>query len=130
MFNQVILIGNLGEDPEVRYTPTGKAYCKFSLATTKKYTSNGETRAVTAWHNIVAWGKLADICGQYLAKGKQIMVQGEIQYESWEKDDQRYYRTVINASTMKMLGRKTAAENQDTHTGTDQAGGPENDFPF
>lgn len=132
MFNKATLIGNLGQDPEVRYTPSGKAYAKFSLATTKKFTSNGEAKEVTAWHNVIAWGRLGEICGQYLSKGKQVFIEGEIQYESWEKDGVKHYRTVINAATMKMLGRKAAGESQDNYSGPDQApsSGNEDDFPF
>lgn len=133
MFNKATLIGNLGQDPEVRYTPTGKPYAKFSLATTEKYTKDGESHEVTAWHNIIAWGKLSEICGQYLAKGKQVFIEGKIQYESWEKDGVKHYRTVINALTMKMLGHKSGgrpAESPDNYSGPDRAGGQEDDFPF
>jgi single-strand DNA-binding protein len=130
MFNKATLIGNLGNDPEVRYTPSGQQYCKFSLATTKKYTSNGEAVEKTAWHNIIAWGKLAEICGQYLQKGKQVFIEGEIQYETWEKEGVKHYRTTINAATMKMLGRKNASESQDNYSGPPAEAGREDDFPF
>lgn len=133
MFSQTILIGRLGQDPEMRYTGSGRAISKFSLATWKKFTKDGETKEKTTWHNIVAWEKLAEICGQYLSKGKLVMIEGEIETESWEKDGKKHYRTFVRANTMKMLGQKSeggAPESQDNYSGPNQAGGGEDDFPF
>ncbi|OGQ50794.1 MAG: single-stranded DNA-binding protein [Deltaproteobacteria bacterium RIFCSPLOWO2_02_FULL_53_8] len=105
--NRVILIGNLGKDPEIRYTPAGMAVAKFSLATSETRTKDGHKEEKTEWHNIVAFGKLAEICGEYLSKGKQIYIEGKIQYESWEdKDGTKKYMTKIIADQMRMLGSK------------------------
>jgi single-strand DNA-binding protein len=128
MFNKVILIGHLGQDPELRYTPAGQKNCRFSLATSKKFITDGEARERTEWHNIVAWNKLAEICSEYLHKGSQVFIEGEIQYQNYEKDGQIRYFTVINARTMKMLGRRDAAR-QDDQCGDNRAAGDE-DFPF
>ena len=104
--NKVILVGNLGADPEMRYTASGTAVCKFSLATSRKFTGkDGQKQEKTEWHRIVAWAKLAEICGQYLAKGKQVMIEGRIEYGSYEKDGVKHYTTDIVAENMQMLGR-------------------------
>jgi single-strand DNA-binding protein len=77
--NKVILVGNLGRDPEVRATPSGQSVCNFSLATTERYQGrDGHNHEQTEWHNIVAWGKQAELCGQYLKKGRQVYVEGRI----------------------------------------------------
>ena len=103
--NKVILIGNLGADPEMRYTAGGTAVCKFSLATSRKFTGkDGQKQEKTEWHRIVAWAKLAEICGQYLSKGKQVMIEGRIEYGSYEKDGVKHYTTDIIAENMQMLG--------------------------
>ncbi|MFA5111334.1 MAG: single-stranded DNA-binding protein [Desulfobaccales bacterium] len=103
--NRAILIGNLGADPDLRYTPGGTAVCKFSLATTRRFTDrDGQKQQKTEWHRIVAWAKLAEICGQYLTKGKQVMIEGRIEYGSYEKDGVKHYTTDIIAENMQMLG--------------------------
>ncbi|MFA6269973.1 MAG: single-stranded DNA-binding protein [Candidatus Paceibacterota bacterium] len=103
--NRVILIGNLGGDPEVRYTAGGTAVGKFSLATSRKFTGkDGQKQEKTEWHRIVAWAKLAEICGQYLTKGKKVMIEGRIEYGSYEKDGVKHYTTDIVAENMEMLG--------------------------
>jgi len=107
--NKVILIGRLGKDPEIRSTPSGTSVARFSLATDEKFTDrNGEKQERTEWHNIVAWGKLAEICGQYLKKGKLVYIDGSIRTDSWDDKEtgQKKYRTEIIASTMKMLDRR------------------------
>ncbi len=106
MINKVILIGNLGKDPEVSYTPGGLAVCKFSIATSeKRKDKDGTTKEQTEWHKIVTFDKLAEICGQYLVKGKQVYIEGRIQTRSWDdKDGTKKYMTEIIANTMKMLG--------------------------
>ena len=113
MVNKVILIGRLGKDPEIRSTPGGQTVTKFSLATDERYTDRaGEKQERTEWHNIVAWGKLAEICGQYLRKGKLVYIDGAIRTESWDDKEsgQKKYRTTIVADNMKMLDRKGDAE--------------------
>ncbi len=109
MINKVILVGRLGKDPEMRSTPGGQTVAKFTMATDEKFTDkNGEKQERTEWHNIVAWGKLAEICGQYLRKGKLIYIDGSIRTDSWDDKEtgQKRYRTEIVANTMKMLDRK------------------------
>ena len=109
MINKVILVGRLGKDPEIRSTPNGTTVAKFSLATDEKFTDkSGEKQDRTEWHNIVAFGKLAEICGQYLRKGKLVYIDGSIHYDSWDDKEtgQKKYRTEITANTMKMLDRK------------------------
>jgi single-strand DNA-binding protein len=107
--NKVILIGRLGKDPEIRSTPQGTTVAKFSLATDERFTDrNGEKQERTEWHNIVAWSKLAEICGQYLKKGKLVYIEGSIRTDSWDDKEsgQKKYRTEIIAQTMQMLDRR------------------------
>ena len=106
--NKVILVGNLGADPEVRYAPSGTAVANFSLATTDQWTNKeGGKEEKTEWHRIVAFGRLGEICGEYLHKGKQVYVEGRLQTRSWEdKEGVKRYTTEIVANTMQMLGPK------------------------
>lgn len=110
--NKVILIGRLGKDPEVKYTPSGTPVAKFSLATDEVFKDRtGEQQRRTEWHNIVAWSKLAEICGEYLTKGKQVYIEGSIRSRQWE-DQSGAKRTSydIVARDMKMLGAKGDSE--------------------
>lgn len=105
--NKVILIGNLGKDPELRYTTSGQAVCNFSLATNETWKdADGQTKERTEWHNIVCWKKLAEICGEWLKKGQQIYLEGRIQSRSWEKEGKKHYITEIVMDQMLMLGGK------------------------
>lgn len=107
--NKAVLIGNLGQDPEVRYAPSGDAICNVSVATSEtwKDKTSGEKRESVEWHKVVFFGKLAEIAGQYLKKGSQVYVEGRIQTRKWQdKDGQDRYTTEIRADTMKMLGGK------------------------
>ena len=107
--NRVILIGRLGKDPEIRSTPSGTSVAKFSLATDERWTDkSGEKQERTEWHNITAWGKLAEICGQYLRKGKLVYIDGSIRTDSWDDKEtgQKKYRTEIVANNMQMLDKK------------------------
>lgn len=109
MINKVILVGRLGKDPEIRSTPGGNTLAKFSLATDERFTDkSGEKQDRTEWHNIVVWGKLAEICGQYLRKGKLVYIEGSIRTDSWDDKEsgQKRYRTEIIANTMKMLEKR------------------------
>ncbi len=110
--NKVILIGNLGRDPEVRYTPGGLAVANFSMATSETWTNKeGEKETRTEWHRIVAWGKLGEICGEYLSKGKQIYIEGRIQTREWEdKEGNKRYTTEIIALQMLMLGSRESTD--------------------
>lgn len=104
--NKVILLGNLGADPEIRYTPSGMAVANFRIATSEtRANKEGQKETKTEWHRIVTFGKLAEICGEYLSKGKQVYIEGKIQTRSWEdKDGNKRYTTEILANTMQMLG--------------------------
>jgi len=105
--NKVILIGNLGKDPEVKYTPSGTAVAKFSLATNERYKDKaGEWQDRTEWHNIVAWQKLAEIAGEYLKKGRSVYIEGRIRTHSWDDktSGQKKYMTEIIANDLVLLG--------------------------
>ena len=109
MINKVILVGRLGKDPEIRSTPGGTSVAKFTLATDERFTDKaGERQERTEWHNITAWGKLGEICGQYLKKGKLVYIEGSIRTDSWDDKEsgQKKYRTEIVAKDMKMLDRR------------------------
>lgn len=105
--NKVILVGNLGKDPELRYTPSGAAVANFSIATTENYKDrDGNRQTKTEWHNIVVWRQLAEICGKYLHKGKQVYIEGKLQTRKWQdRDGNDRYTTEIIADQMQMLGR-------------------------
>jgi single-strand DNA-binding protein len=110
--NKVILIGRLGKDPEVKYTPSGAPVAKFTLATDESFKDRtGEQQKHTEWHNIVAWNKLAEICGEYLTKGKLVYIEGSIRSRQWE-DQSGNKRTSyeIIARNMQMLGSKADSE--------------------
>ncbi len=105
--NKVILVGNLGNDPEVKYMPSGNAVANVSLATTESWKdkSSGERQEKTEWHRVTFYGKLAEIAGEYLKKGSQIYVEGRLQTRKWQgQDGQDRYTTEIIASDMQMLG--------------------------
>ena len=105
--NKVILIGHLGADPQMRFTPNGTAVAQFNLATTERFNDrNGERQERTEWHRIVAWSRLAEICNQYLKKGKQVYIEGRLQTRQWEdQSGNKRYTTEIVANNMIMLGR-------------------------
>ena len=106
--NKVILVGNLGKDPELRYTPSGTAVVTFSLATTERYKDrDGNKQTKTEWHNIVAWRQLAEICGKYLHKGKQIYIEGKIQNRSYDdRDGNKRHISEVVVNEMQMLGSR------------------------
>ena len=107
--NKVILIGRLGQDPEVRYTPSGVAVANFSIATSEEWTDkdSGEKKERTEWHRIVAWRRLGEICGEYLSKGRQVYVEGRLQTRSWDdRDGNKRYTTEIVASDVQFLGSR------------------------
>src|SRR5215471_3424671 len=115
--NKVILIGNLGKDPEIKYTPSGTAVAKFSLATNERYKDkSGEWQDRTEWHNIVAWQRLAEIVGEYVKKGNKLYIEGRLQTSSWDDKEsgQKKYRTEIIASDVVLLtGRGEVDETGD-----------------
>ena len=109
--NKVILVGNLGQNPEVRYTPSGAAVANFSLATNESWVDkSGQKQEKTEWHRIVVWGKTAEHCQQYLTKGRQIYLEGRLQTRQWQdKDGQTKYTTEVQAQTVQFLGGKAGA---------------------
>lgn len=105
--NKVILVGNLGRDPEVRYMPNGEAVCNFSIATTENWKDkSGVKQEKTEWHNIVMFRRLAEIAGEYLKKGRPVYIEGRLQTSKWEKDGVTRYSTEIIGDQMQMLGSK------------------------
>ncbi len=106
--NKVMIIGNLGADPELRYSPQGMAFTNFSIATTDSWSdrNTGDKQERTEWHKIVTFGKTAENCAKYLAKGRQVYVEGKLQTSSYEKDGQTHYITKIIADTVHFLGTK------------------------
>lgn len=106
MINKVILIGRLGADPEIRYTPSGAEVATFRMATSETWTNkSGEKEEKTEWHRIVAWRGLAKICGEFLSKGKLVYIEGRLRTRSWEdRDGNKRTTTEIEATEMKMLG--------------------------
>jgi single-strand DNA-binding protein len=106
--NKVMLIGHLGSDPETRYTPDGTPVCNFSIATSEKWNdkATGEKKERTEWHRIVVWRRLAEICGEYLSKGRQVYVEGKLQTRPWEKDGITRYTTEIIANDVHFLGKR------------------------
>ena len=108
--NKAIIIGNLGRDPEIRYFPDGTAVANFTIATTESWTDkqSGEKKERTEWHRIVAFRRLAEICGEYLHKGKQVYIEGKLQTREWEdKDGNRRWTTEIVTERMQMLGSRS-----------------------
>ena len=139
--NKVILIGNLGRDPELRYTKSGQAVANFSLATTETYASReGKREERTEWHRIVAWGKTAELCTKYLSKGRRVYVEGQIRTRDWEdKEGQKRQTTEIHAQTVQFLdsaqqggggGGRARAEESGPDAGSE--GGPpaDDEIPF
>jgi len=109
MINKVILVGNLGRDPEVRSTPSGQSVASFTLATNRKWKDkNGQRQEQTEWHQIVCWGRQAEVAGQYLTKGKQIYVEGRLQTRSWDdkQSGEKRYRTEVICDNFQMLGQR------------------------
>lgn len=118
--NKVILVGHLGQNPELKYTPSGQAVCNLSIATNESWTGkDGQKQEKTEWHRLVMFGKLAELAGQYLQKGRQIYVEGKLQTRSWQdKDGQTRYTTEVVAQTMQFLGGGAGAgrnQNQDSY---------------
>lgn len=133
--NKVTLIGHLGKDPELKYTPNGTAVCNFSLATTESYKGDdGNWVEKTEWHNIVVWRKLAETCSQYLKKGSKIYMEGKITTESYDKDGSKRYITKIVMNEMIMLDSKgSGGSSSSSEVVKEPAGsgsGSDDDLPF
>ena len=109
MVNKVILVGNLGRDPELKHLPSGQGICQFSIVTSESYTDKGgQKQEKTEWHRIVVWEKLAEVCARYLGKGSKVYVEGKLQTREYEKDGQKHYQTEIVAREVKFLSEKKA----------------------
>ena len=110
--NKVILVGNLGQDPELRYTGSGTAVCNMRIATSESYKDrDGNMVENTEWHTVVAWARLAEICGEYLKKGRQVYIEGSLQTRQWDdKDGNTRYSTEIKAREMQMLGSRDGGD--------------------
>lgn len=143
-FSKTILVGNLGRDPEVRFTPSGKAVASFSVATSERWNDgSGNPQERTEWHNIVVWGKQAENCGQYLAKGRSVLIEGQIRYEKYmDKNGVEKTATKIHAQSVKFLGggngqggggrqQRSEADDDEAFGGGFPGGGiPDDDVPF
>lgn len=113
--NKVILVGRLGTDPEVKAIGPGTNVARFSVATTENWVKDGQKQERTEWHRVVVWGKLAELCGKYLAKGRQVYLEGKLQTRSWEdQSGQKKYSTEVVASTVQFLG----SAQQERNTGS------------
>jgi single-strand DNA-binding protein len=138
MVNKVILVGNLGRDPELRTTPSGQPVAKFSLATNRRWRDrDGNRQEQTEWHNIVCWGRQAEVAGQYLTKGKQIYVEGRLETNSWEdrQSGEKKYRTEIVCDNFQMLGSRGSYDGADTRQSAPSETPPpaapaDDDIPF
>lgn len=136
--NKVMIIGHLGRDPEMRYTPSGRPVTTFSVATSRSWnTTDGGKRNETEWFNVVAWGNLAEICKQYLSKGQQVYIEGRLQTRRWEDDDGNRRSSVeIVAREMVMLGEKKKKGGQNVQINnedsfeSDDLPNDEDEFPF
>jgi len=136
--NKVIIVGNTGRDPETRYLPSGTAITNISVATSESRTDKqtGEKVEKTEWHRIVAFGKLAEIIGQYVKKGTPVYIEGKLSTSSYDKDGQKHYSTQVVAETMELLGGKSEGSAQEKPATESTAGGArgtndfEDDIPF
>lgn len=105
MINKVILVGNVGQDPEVRSTNSGRKWARFPLATNETYTADGEKKTQTTWHNIVVWGRSAEIAEQYIRKGRQLYIEGRLQNNEWtDKEGIKRYGVQVQANRFQLLG--------------------------
>jgi single-strand DNA-binding protein len=138
--NKVILIGRLGRDPEMRYTPDGTAVANFSIATSDEWKDkdSGEKKERTEWHRIVAWRKLGELCGEYLSKGRQVYIEGKLQTRDWQdKDGNKRYTTEIVATDVQFLGARDAGDRQSApsngpadYAGANYPNTRDDDIPF
>ncbi|MBZ0283550.1 MAG: single-stranded DNA-binding protein [Anaerolineae bacterium] len=129
--NKVMIIGYLGRDPEMRYTPSGRPVTSFSVATSRTWTSaEGERREETEWFNVVAWGTLAEICKTHLSKNQQVYVEGRLQTRGWEDESgKKHFRTELVANEMILLGERRRDQHQDDMEYVDNDGG-DGDYAF
>lgn len=117
--NKVIILGRLGQDPELKFTPSGAAVCNFSLATSESWQdkTNNQRQERTEWHRVVVWGKIAELCNTYLRKGRQAYVEGSLTTRTWEKDGAKHYMTEIKAEKVVFIGDRSKEESGKGGTG-------------
>jgi single-strand DNA-binding protein len=129
--NKAIIVGRLGRDPELRYTPDGTAVANFSVATSEEWKdkNSGEKKERTEWHRIVAWRRLGEICGEYLSKGRQVYIEGKLQTRSWEQDGVTRYMTEIVASDVQFLGGRDDTGGGGRGRSTGGGGGGDQGYP-
>lgn len=129
--NKVMIIGNLGRDPEMRFTPSGRPVTSFTVATSRTWSSpDGERHEETEWFNVVAWGKLAETCKQFLVKGQQVYVEGRLQTRRWEdQEGRKHFSTEIVADRMIMLGERRSNQQAENGPLPDTLS-EEDEFPF
>ncbi|MBI2850720.1 MAG: single-stranded DNA-binding protein [Chloroflexi bacterium] len=133
--NRIIIIGNLGGEPEMRFTPAGQPVTSFNVATNYRYsTAQGERKEETEWFTVVTWRKLAELCNQYLSKGRMVYVEGRLHSHSWDgQDGQKHFRNEIIADRVSFLDRQGAAPLPGAKSGGEEPGGEElgpDDIPF
>jgi len=130
--NKVMIIGHLGRDPEMRYTPSGKAVTSFAVETRRDWTtSDGQRHEEAEWFNVVAWGNLAEICKQHLSRGNQVYIEGRLQTRGWEDHDgKRHFRTEIVANEMVILGDRRPHHDNGGHVGHVAESADEESIPF
>ena len=122
--NCVQIIGNVGKQPDMRYTPSGNPVTTFSVACNRKYEQDGQTKEETEWFTVVTWNKQAEICNQFLGKGSTVYVEGRLHTRSWDgQDGQKHYRTEVIASQVIFLDKKGGGQREDDYS-------PEDDLPF
>jgi len=132
MINKAIIVGNLGQDPEVKHLDGDRTVANFSIATSEKYNDrNGNKVENTEWHNIELWGKTAEVAEKYLKKGSRVYVEGKLKTENWEKEGVKHYKTKIVGFTIQMLDRKPEGSNQSpaANSSSVEPGG-DDDLPF
>lgn len=125
--NKVIIIGRLGQDPELKYTPGGSAVCGFTVATSESWDDkSGQKQEHTEWHSVIVWGKMAELCNQYLSKGKQVFVEGSLKTRSWDDKGTKRYKTEIQAKVVQFLDAKNSGSSQKSNDKEQQ----NNESPF
>lgn len=134
MYQNVTLVGNVGRDPEIRSLPSGSPVANFSVATSRTWKKDGERQEATEWHNVVAYGKLAEIVGQYVTRGQMVVISGRIETRSWEKDGEKKYKTEIIAEELRMIGRGSRRQEPKPDAGKswpdDEPGEGDDSVPF
>jgi single-strand DNA-binding protein len=120
--NKILLLGHLGSDPEIRYLPSGKQAAQFRMATNRRYKVEGQIRDETEWFQVVAFGRLAEICGEFLRKGRQVFIEGRMHTRNWvDGNNQKHYRTEVVAEGMRLIGKANGLNtNRETQVETQE----------